>query len=59
MFIKPVRIENIELKIPDPERKDFLPQEGRAVNPSAYWTRCLNRGEIEIIENHAEEEKDE
>ncbi len=34
------------LKVPDPEKGGFLPQEGREVEASAYWLRRLNEGDV-------------
>lgn len=44
-FIKPF----IGLTIIDPERRDILPPEGRAVRWSAYWERLLRCGEVILI----------
>ena len=45
MLIRPMN----DLKIPDPVLHDFVPQEGREVTPSPYWSRRLRDGEVEII----------
>lgn len=33
-------------KIPDPDRKDFLPASGRLVEHSLYWIRLLSDGDV-------------
>lgn len=42
MYVKPVegRI------VPDPERGDALPPEGRNVEPNQYWQRRVNDGDV-------------
>jgi hypothetical protein len=37
MFIKPEKGRSV----PDPARGDVLPEEGRNVDPSAYWYRRI------------------
>ncbi|MCK9389766.1 MAG: DUF2635 domain-containing protein [Sulfuritalea sp.] len=32
--------------VPDPEKGGFLPQEGRAVEATAYWLRRLADGDV-------------
>ena len=36
------------LKVPDPDKGGYLPEEGRAVRAplSTYWRRRLNKGEV-------------
>lgn len=34
------------LSVPDPDRKDFLPLEGREVVLNAYWQRRINDGDV-------------
>lgn len=36
------------LKIPDIERRDHLPSNGREVNWSAYWSRLEKEGSITV-----------
>ena len=45
MFIKP----NGKL-VPDPQRSDFLPPEGRNVEPTTYWHRRLADGDVVEIQ---------
>jgi len=42
MFIKPVAGR----QVPDPDRGDLLPAEGRNVEPHQYWLRRLDDGDI-------------
>jgi hypothetical protein len=42
MFVKP----KSGLKVRDPDRKDYLPTEGREVPPSLYWTRRVRDGDV-------------
>ncbi len=42
MWLKPVEGRTV----PDPERGDDLPAEGRDVRPSAYWARRLADGDV-------------
>lgn len=42
MFIKPAA----GLAVPDPTRGDVLPPEGRDVEPTQYWQRRLNDGDV-------------
>lgn len=42
MFIKPAA----GLAVPDPTRGDVLPPEGREVEPTQYWQRRLNDGDV-------------
>lgn len=42
IFVRP----KAGLKITDPATKGFLPEEGRAVEPSIYWERRLNDGDV-------------
>lgn len=34
------------LKVPDPDRGDFLPPEGRQVPLESFWKRRLNCGDV-------------
>lgn len=43
MFIKPAP----GLKVRDPVRQDVLPEAGREVAPSVYWSRRLRDGDVE------------
>ena len=36
------------LSIPDPDRRDRLPAEGREVPSSDYWNRRLRDGDVRI-----------
>ena len=42
VFVKPVK----GVVVPDPDRKDELPAEGRSVVMSAYWQRRINEGSV-------------
>lgn len=42
MFVKPINGRSV----PDPERGGLLPAEGRNVEPSSYWLRRLEDGDI-------------
>ncbi len=42
LFIKPAP----GLVIPDPDRRDLLPAEGRAVPHSDFWLRRLRDGDV-------------
>ena len=42
MFIKPVAGRSVH----DPERGDTLPPEGRDVEPTQYWQRRVNDGDV-------------
>lgn len=42
MFVKPTP----GLKVRDPETRAFLPNEGREVPASIYWTRRLRDGDV-------------
>lgn len=53
MFIKPLQ----NFKVRDPILKDHLPDEGRNVTPSPYWTRRIAEGAIEVIEIEKSEPK--
>lgn len=41
MYVKPVGSTNV----PDPARGDFLPPEGRSVEPNQYWQRRIADGD--------------
>ena len=40
--------------VPDPARNDLLPPEGRNVEPSQYWLRRLDDGDVTEGEPPAE-----
>lgn len=42
MYIQPIQGRNV----PDPVRGDLLPSEGREVEPTQYWQRRLNDGDV-------------
>lgn len=42
MFVKPAA----GLAVPDPERGDTLPPEGRNVEPTQYWQRRIADGDV-------------
>lgn len=42
MFVKPAQ----GLSVPDPERGDVLPPEGRTVEPNQYWQRRVADGDV-------------
>jgi len=42
MFVKPVA----DRLVPDLERGDALPPEGREVEPTQYWQRRVNDGDV-------------
>lgn len=42
MFLKPVPGR----AVPDPARGDTLPPEGREVEPTQYWQRRINDGDV-------------
>lgn len=42
MFVKPIS----DRKVPDPERGDSLPPEGRTVEPTQYWLRRIADGDV-------------
>jgi hypothetical protein len=42
MYLKP----KDGLNVPDPARGDYLPAEGRQVEPTQYWQRRLNDGDV-------------
>ncbi len=39
-------IPNKGRNVPDPDRGDFLPAEGRNVEPSSYWIRRLAANDV-------------
>lgn len=46
MFVKPIA----GAAVPDPDKNDFLPAEGREVEAKLYWFRRLETGEVtEVI----------
>lgn len=42
MFVKPVEGR----QVPDPQRGDTLPAEGREVEPTQYWQRRVADGDV-------------
>jgi len=42
MFVKPTAGRTV----PDPNRGDDLPPEGREVEPTQYWQRRVNDGDV-------------
>ena len=42
MYVKPTA----GLNVPDPARGDTLPPEGREVEPTQYWQRRVNDGDV-------------
>lgn len=42
MFVTPTA----DRRVPDPARGDTLPPEGREVEPTQYWQRRLNDGDV-------------
>ena len=42
MFVKPVEGR----RVPDPQRGDTLPAEGREVEPTQYWQRRVADGDV-------------
>ena len=49
MFVKP----KTGLKIPDPALLDYLPEDGREVESSAYWIRRLRDGDVIEVDTEA------
>jgi hypothetical protein len=45
MFLKPITGR----LVPDPDRGDLLPEEGREVVDQQYWLRRLSDGDVEEI----------
>jgi Protein of unknown function (DUF2635) len=37
------------LRVRDPELRDLIPDEGREVNESPYWTRRLRDGDVILV----------
>ncbi|MFV8192381.1 DUF2635 domain-containing protein [Acinetobacter soli] len=55
MIVKP----KTGLKIPDPALLDYLPEDGREVESSAYWIRRLRDGDvIEVQDTKSDEDED-
>ena len=55
MFVKP----KTGLKIPDPALLDYLPEDGREVESSAYWIRRLRDGDVlEVQDTKSHDDKD-
>lgn len=46
MFVIPVD----GAKVPDPDRNDFLPADGREVEAKSYWFRRIETGEVIEVE---------
>jgi Protein of unknown function (DUF2635) len=42
MFLKPTQ----GTQVPDPDRGDVLPAEGRNVEPTQYWQRRIADGDV-------------
>lgn len=42
MYLKPVSVRQVY----DPDRGNFLPVEGREVEPHQYWYRRINDGDV-------------
>lgn len=42
MFLKPTE----GTQVPDPDRGDFLPPEGRTKEPTQYWQRRIADGDV-------------
>ena len=42
MYIKPA----LGLKVHDPDRNDFIPADGRDVEPNQYWLRRIVDGDV-------------
>lgn len=55
MFVKP----KTGLKIPDPALLDYLPEDGREVESSAYWIRRLRDGDVIEADTQAALKKNE
>lgn len=47
------------LLVPDVDRRDALPAEGRKVFWSVYWARRLRDGDIEVVEQQTQPKKKE
>jgi hypothetical protein len=45
------------LKVRDPFRGDFLPQDGRLVDRNSYWIRRLNEASVTLVEDAKPTEK--
>ncbi len=61
MFVKPAPYRDNDgelnglMRIPDPDRRDFLPDEGREVPQTDYWTRRLRDGDVVLGESPTED----
>jgi len=55
-MLKLVTPANPKASIPDPDRGNFLPAEGRVVSWTPYWAGMAAREEIEVAEVPAEVE---
>ena len=42
MYVKPA----LGLKVHDPDRNDFIPTDGRDVEPNQYWLRRIVDGDV-------------
>lgn len=42
------------LLVPDVDRRDVLPEQGRKVIWSVYWARRLRDGDIEVIDSKSQ-----
>ncbi len=42
MFVKPIA----GVRVPDPDKNDILPEEGREVEAKSYWFRRIETGEV-------------
>jgi hypothetical protein len=49
MFVKPAA----GLRVRDPVKKDFLPDEGREVADSLYWQRRILDKDVELVKPSA------
>ncbi|MDR3438953.1 DUF2635 domain-containing protein [Telmatospirillum sp.] len=56
MFVKPAANplatedgQPARLKVRDPDLGDYLPEGGREVPPSEYWTRRLRDKDVELV----------
>lgn len=53
MFVKPAP----GLTVPDPDRGDALPPEGRNVEPAQYWQRRIADGDVVVADQQPEAAK--
>ena len=47
MFLKPAA----GLNVPDPERGGLLAAEGRKVDPTTYWHKRVQDGDVTVVED--------